>query len=110
MWWWPSIDDKLVAHRLLARWTSKTTVYFLCGLATISGLLSLVGTILLSKSANQIPSEVAVFVVGTIGFAIFMPWFICSFFIRHMLSSLRELEEEIKFLRDETGDRPLRSS
>ncbi len=100
--WWHSIDDVQRARQIFERATTKQTIYFLSVMGLLSGIAALVGIIQLSANQNilnQIPDLLILAVVGILGFAFIFPWFTITYFMRHQLSTLRELEQEIERLR-----------
>lgn len=109
MWWWHSIDDVQRTRHAFERATTKQSIYFLLGMVLLSGSTALAGIIKLNADQNiwnQIPDSLALAIVGVLGFALFFPWFTVTYFIRHQLSTLRELERKIERLRsiiDESG-------
>ena len=102
MWWWPSIDDMQRTRQAFESATTKGTIYFLLGMALLSGGLAILGFVRLQM--NQIQEPIVLTVTGVIGFAFFFPWFVVTYFSRHFLLTVRALEREIERLRNAIGE------
>jgi hypothetical protein len=106
MWWWPSIDDMQRTRRVFESVTTKGSVYFLLGMSLLSGVVALVGVILLRanlKLLNQIPEPILLLVGGIVGFSFFFPWFMVAYFSRFFLRMVRDLERRIDERANDTG-------
>lgn len=103
MLWWSPIDDIQVTRQVFENASTKQTIYFLCGMSLLSGILALTGIIQLNANPNilnQIPEPIALTTLGVVGFAFFFPWFAVMYFARHFLLTIRQLQLEIERLRN----------
>jgi uncharacterized membrane protein len=102
MWWWKSIDDTKVNREAFETATTKQAVYFLLAMSFLSGMVALVGIFQILANPNllnQIPQPLTLAVIGILGWALFFPWFMVTYFARHALQGIRELEKETQQLR-----------
>ena len=44
---------------------------------------------------DDLPDNIVMMAVGMIGFSLFFPWFTALYFARHLLHSIRQLEQRV---------------
>jgi hypothetical protein len=97
---WSSIDDIAQTRQAFDKTTTKGTIYFLLGMAVLSGVLFFAGVIRLAMTRSdlleRVPEPIVFVVIGVLGFAFFFPWFTVLLFARHFRLSVKRLEEQIE--------------
>ncbi len=91
------------SRRAIEGVTTKFAIYFfavmsmLGAFSCISGLIRVCATD--SKLLEEVSEPAAVFSIGMMTFAMFIPWFLITYFARHFLVTVKHLERENEELR-----------
>ncbi len=83
-----------VSRRVLQSSTTFGAVCFFMGMALLSGVLFLSGALRLGEHL-ALPDPALRAVIGSICFALFLPWFVTLYSVRHLLASIKRLEAKL---------------
>jgi hypothetical protein len=103
-------DDIPASRDAMELVTTPFKIIFMLVFALLSGVLFLIGLFRLppgdSSVLKQIPEPVQFICIGILGFTLFFPWFMILYFARHLLVSIKRLEQENAELRGSARRNP----